>query len=236
MVKLTEETQLVVERYARRNVGNRYSMLRPEVWLGMQERQRAMLRLFQQDLCWQDMADKTLIEVGCGNGGNLLDFLRFGFRPENLSGSELLEERVRAARHSLPAATAIHSGDSMTADIAHNSKDIVFQSVVFSSLLDNDFQQTLANRMWQWTKPGGGILWYDFIYNNPSNPDVCGVSIQRVKELFPNGRMTIKRVTLAPPISRHVCAIHPNLYHLFNMIPWLRTHVLIWIEKHKIEA
>ena len=233
---MNTETKLIIERYARRTVGNRYSMLRPEVWLGIQERQRAMLRLFQRDLSWQNMTDKTLLEVGCGSGGNLLDFLRFGFLPENLSGSELLEERVRAARHSLPTATAVYAGDSTTTDIAHDSRDIVFQSVVFSSLLDDDFQQALANQMWQWTKPGGGILWYDFTYNNPSNSDVRGVSIQRVKELFPNGHMTIRRLTLAPPISRRVCAIHPNLYHLFNMIPWLRTHVLIWIEKPKVEA
>lgn len=236
MADFIEETQLVSERYARRQVGNRYSMLRPEVWLGMQERQRAILRLFQQDLHWQTMADKTLLEVGCGHGGNLLEFLRFGFLPENLSGSELLEERVKAARYSLPAATTIHEGDSIAADIAHNSQDIVFQSVVFSSLLDNNFQQTLANQMWQWVKPGGGILWYDFIYNNPSNPDVRGVSIKRVKELFPSKHMIIRSVTLAPPISRRICKIHPNLYHLFNMTPWLRTHVLIWIAKPKVEA
>ncbi len=233
MPEHTTETKLVIERYARRNVGNRYSMLRPEVWLGVQERQRAMLKLFKQDLGLQDIADKTLLEVGCGSGGNLLDFLRFGFLPEHLSGSELLEERVAAARHSLPTAITIHSGDSTTATIANDSQDIVFQSVVFSSLLDDNFQQTLANQMWQWVKPGGGILWYDFIFNNPSNPDVRGVPVKRVRELFPAGEMIVKRITLAPPISRRVCKIHPNFYHLFNMIPWLRTHVLIWIEKPK---
>ncbi|MFZ1569040.1 MAG: class I SAM-dependent methyltransferase [Thiolinea sp.] len=149
------ETQLVVERYARRNMGDLYSMLRPEVLLGMQERQRAMLNLFKQDLGWHNMSDKTLLEVGCGSGGNLLDFLRFGFLPEHLSGSELLEERVAAALHWLPTAITIHSGDSTNADIADDSQDIVFQSVVFSSLLDDNFQQTLANKMWQWVKPGG---------------------------------------------------------------------------------
>ncbi|HMT93827.1 class I SAM-dependent methyltransferase [uncultured Thiothrix sp.] len=234
MSEQTTETQLVIERYARRDVGSRYNMLRPEVYLGIQERQRSMLRLFQKDLCWQTTNDKSLLEIGCGNGNNLLEFLRFGFHPEYLSGSELLEERVIAARHVLPIDVIIYSGDSTLANIPQNSQDIVFQSVVFSSLLDNNFQQILANKMWQWVKPGGGILWYDFIFNNPSNPDVRGVPVRRVHELFPDGKMIVKRITLAPPISRRVCKIHPYLYHLFNIIPWLRTHVLIWIEKPKV--
>jgi len=151
-----DESQAVVERYARRNVGDRYSMLRPEVWQGVHERQRAMLRLFARDLGWKDFSDLTLIEVGCGSGGNLLDFIRFGFLPRNLCGIELLPERAIAARHSLPTATIIHVGDANTVDIAPNSQKVVFQSVVFSSLLDDGFQRDLANCMWNWVKPGGG--------------------------------------------------------------------------------
>jgi len=102
---------------------------------------------------------------------------------------------------------------------------------VFSSLLDDRFQQALADRMWSWLRPGGGVLWYDFVVGNPSNPDVRGVPVRRLKALFPLGRFTIRRVTLAPPIARAVCRVHPSLYHVFNALPLLRTHVLAWIEK-----
>ena len=105
------------------------------------------------------------------------------------------------------------------------------QSTVFSSLLDDAFQQRLADAMWRWTKPGGAVLWYDFTVNNPSNPDVRGVPLARVRELFPQGRITTRRVTLAPPLSRLVCRVHPAAYGLFNALPWLRTHVLCWIAK-----
>ena len=40
------ETTAVAQRYARRGVSDLYSALRPEVYLGVQERQRAMLRGF----------------------------------------------------------------------------------------------------------------------------------------------------------------------------------------------
>ena len=107
----------------------------------------------------------------------------------------------------------------------------MLQSTVFSSLLDVAFQQTLADTMWRWVRPGGGVLWYDFTVNNPRNADVRGVPLRRVRELFAQGRLSHRRVTLAPPLARAVCAVHPRLYPVFNLLPPLRTHVLAWIEK-----
>ena len=119
----------------------------------------------------------------------------------------------------------------MLADVPHASQEVVLVSTVFSSVLDPDFQQRLAAALWQWLRPGGAVLWYDFTYNNPRNPDVRGVPLPRVRELFPQSRITARRVTLAPPLARALVRVHPGLYGLFNSVPWLRTHILCWIEK-----
>ena len=79
--------------------------------------------------------------------------------------------------------------------------------------------------------PSGAVLWYDFIYNNPSNPDVRGVPLRRVLELFPEARALSRTITLAPPIARFVCRVHPVLYSLFNLLPFLRTHLVAWLKK-----
>jgi SAM-dependent methyltransferase len=226
----SSEPQAVVDRYARRAVGDRYSMLRPDVWQSVQERQRAMLRLFAR-LGWRDLAELRLTEVGCGTGGNLLELLRLGMRPDHLTGIELLPERCVQARLALPQATALIEGDAMRTTLEPGSQHVVFVSTVFSSLLDDTFQQALAERMWQWVRPGGGVLWYDFTVDNPRNPDVRGVPLSRVRALFPHGTVQARRVTLAPPIARRVVAVHPALYTLFNLLPVLRTHVLCWIAK-----
>ncbi len=226
----SDEPQAVAERYARRVAGDRYSLLKPDVWQTVQERQRAMLRLFVR-LGWHDLAERRLTEVGCGSGGNLLELLRIGFRPEHLIGVELLPERYAQARHALPAATVLHEGDASQALIEPASQDIVFQSTVYSSLLDDDFQQRLADTMWGWVKPGGGVLWYDFTVNNPRNPDVRGVPVARVRHLFPHARVQVQRVTLAPPIARALVRVHPALYGVANALPLLRTHVLAWLAK-----
>lgn len=225
------EVQAVVERYARRSAGDKYSFANADVWQTMQERQREMLRLFANQLGWTDLSAKRLVEVGCGTGGNLLELLRIGFQPDLLTGLELLPERAHQAQRVLPAELSIFEGDALAAPMELESQDVVFQAVVFSSLLDDDFQKKMAERMWSWVRPGGGVLWYDFIYNNPSNLDVRGVPLRRVRELFPDADMSVRRVTLAPPVSRRVCRIHPAAYHLFNALPLLRSHVLCWLEK-----
>ena len=227
---MTDETRSVAERYARRTRAERYSPLRPDVWQLLQERQRALLRHFAaQGL--SDLSALRLTEVGCGAGGNLLELLRLGFAPEHLKGLELLPERHARARHVLPQATRVWLGDATQAPVEPASQDLVLQSTVFSSLLDDTFQQQLANAMWTWLKPGGAVIWYDFTVNNPRNADVRGVPLARVRALFAQAHITHCRVTLAPPLARAVCRVHPALYGLFNSLPLLRTHVLAWIAK-----
>ena len=227
---MSREPDRVAERYARRQVGDRYSMLRPEVWQTVHERQRAMLTLFARHGV-RELPALRLLEVGCGQGGNLLELLRLGFRAEHLSGIELLPDRVAQARRCLPAALALHEGDALQAPIAEASQDLVFVATVFSSLLDDAFQQRLADAMWRWVTPGGAVLWYDFTVDNPRNPDVRGVPLARLKTLFPQGRFDRLRVTLAPPIARFVCRGGAGWYSVFNAMPLLRTHLLAWIEK-----
>lgn len=85
--------------------------------------------------------------------------------------------------------------------------------------------------MWSLVKLGGGVLWYDFTYNNPNNPDVRGVPISRIMALFPSAKVRVQKVTLAPPIARRVVPLSPHLYGLLNTLPLLRTHALCYLEK-----
>ena len=212
----------------------RHGFLQPAVWQALQERQRALVRLFT-DLGWTDLSQRKVLEVGCGTGGNLLELLRMGFMPRHLRGIEMLFERHEYACEILPASLRLIHGDA-TGDEAQRaippaSQDVVLQATVFSSILQDQQQVELADAMWRWVRPGGGVLWYDFTVDNPANSRVRGVPVERVRELFPQARLHVRRITLAPPVARWACRRHPMLYHLFNALPWLRTHVLIWAEK-----
>ncbi len=227
---MNDEARAVAERYARRVGVDHYSVLRPDVWQTLQERQRALLRLLAAHRI-TDLAPLRLLEVGCGSGGNLLEMLGLGFAPQHLSGIELLAERFAQARERLPPAVTLLQGDALAAGIESESQDFVLQSTVFSSLLDDAFQQALADAMWRWVKPGGAVIWYDFAFDNPRNPDVRGVPLARVRQLFADADMQVRRVTLAPPLARPLCRWHPALYTLFNALPLLRTHRLVWLGK-----
>lgn len=224
------ETRAVAERYARRDVGERYHPLQPAVWQERQGRQRALIALLQRHAP-RALHELDVLEVGCGHGDNLLELIQLGFDAARLAGNELLPERARIARQRLPQATALHEGDATALALPAASLDLVMQYTVFSSLLDPAFQHRLAAAMWHWLRPGGAVLWYDFTFDNPRNPDVRGVPLARIRALFPEGRIDARRVTLAPPLARALCRVHPSLYTLFNLLPPLRTHLLAWIEK-----
>lgn len=228
-----DETQHVRERYQRRKTlakADLYTPLLPSVYMAQQEKERILIKLFIE-AGLTPVSEKSVLEIGCGSGGNLLKLIELGFNPDKLVANELLPERAQEARKRLPQAINIIAGDATQIDLSPESFDIVFQSTVFTSILDPVFQQKLADKMWYLTKPSGGIIWYDFVYNNPSNPDVCGIPVRRIKELFPSGHIKIWKVTLAPPISRRVTRFYPGLYSFMNLFSFLRTHVLCWIEK-----
>jgi SAM-dependent methyltransferase len=229
-----DEIDAVRARYDRRNVDaitNLYDPFRTVNLLIRQEKEWAVNRLLARWLKGRMLADLRIAEVGCGSGVNLLHMISLGANPSNLIANELLQERLAAARNNLPSSVTFMPGDAASLTINDGSLDIVIQSTVFSSLLDSEFRKALAARMLQWLKPGGCVLWYDFTFNNPGNPDVRGVTLAEIRALFPGARITAKRVTLAPPLARRLGAAVPVAYPLLNLAPFLRTHLVCIIEK-----
>lgn len=162
-----------------------------------------------------------------GEGNNILAFKRFGLKWNNLYANELLEDRVHMMKENIPNAN-IYPGDALKLEFRYYF-DIVFQSTVFTSILDFEFKVNLARKMWDMTKEKGMILWYDFTYDNPNNRDVNGIKTREIKRLFSKAKdIKFYRVTLAPPIARKI----GKFYNLVNTaFPFLRTHVIAEIYK-----
>ncbi len=228
---LERETGLIRERYLRRPDDVRIkSLLAPQRYMSNLEKQQAILSLLTAAF-EGELSGRHFLEIGAGFGDNMLQMLVWGIDPDKLVGNDLMEDRCEHARARLPKSASVLAGDALKLDIEPAKFDIVMASTVFSSILDKSFRHELAQHIWTFVKPGGGVLWYDFIRNNPSNPDVAKVGIAELRALFPDAKISVRRVTLAPPIARFVCRFHPSLYSIFNALPFLRTHIVAWVHK-----
>jgi ubiquinone/menaquinone biosynthesis C-methylase UbiE len=205
-------------------------MLGPDVSHTLRERHHAILHLLRHVL-QRDLKHLHLLEVGCGSGIHLLEFMRMGFAAQHLAGVEMRPERLALAQRVLPPAVKLHGGDASFLDIRPASLDIVFQATVFSSLPDTEARIRLAETLWSWVKPGGGVLWYDRVVSDSRQPEARGLPMRHVRRLFPDAQLESRRVTLAPNVARTACRISPHLYPLLNAIPQLRTHALVWVGK-----
>lgn len=163
--------------------------------------ERQLLTLLKQHR-FESLASKRLLEIGCGTGYWLREFIKWGARPENLTGIDLLPERVLAARKLCPQTVAIHSGNAAELPFPDASFDLILQSTVFTSILDMRLKRQIAAEIARVLRRGGVIIWYDYHVNNPRNPDVQGVKKREIYQLFPEYVITLRRITLAPPLAR----------------------------------
>lgn len=225
-----DESSAIRERYARRAAlpADRYSVFAPDVLRRAHAFERSLVHLLAaKGIRAPD--SKTVLEVGCGEGINLLQLIRLGFNPARLIGNDLREDALSVARRILPSSVRFAAGEASGLDLGDESFDIVMQSTVFSSILDDTMQAAVATRMWTLTRPGGAVLWYDLARDNPWNRDVRGVPLERIRTLFPDAEITAQRITLAPPIARAA----PWLYGVLDALPFLRSHLLCWIAKRR---
>ncbi len=222
----SKETDEVRKRYARRMKDSRLASRYGDSYYNRairSEREgiyaKEILRKFGS------RKDIRLLEIGAGNGNNLSFFNDHGIPWHHIYANEMLAERLETL-NSIQHPIHVIPGNAMNIDETQ-TYDVIFQSTVFTSILDEEFRKALADKMKRLLAADGMILWYDFIYNNPSNPDVKGVSVSKVKQLFSDAeRINIHPVTLAPPLGRRV----GRLYHLFNIFTFLRTHIVATIE------
>ncbi len=225
------EEERIRSVYAKREkLSSLYSVFDPGNLFITQTRERCLLRLLKQNGCEQ-LATRKILEIGCGQGYWLREFVRFGAQPENITGIDLISQDVMEARRLSSPAMKIKCGNGANLEFPDESFDIVFQFTVFTSILDPELKRELSAEMVRVVKQDGLIVWYDFHMNNPSNPDVRGVKRQEIIRLFPGCTVDLQRLTLAPPIARFVAPYSWLACELLQAIPLFRTHYLGAIRK-----
>ncbi len=173
---------------------------------------------------------RAIADIGCGAGSWLLEFAQWGADPAQMAGMDLDEGRIFRARRRLPSAD-LRCGDAQHLPWPDCSFDLVSQFTLFTSILSASMKSRIAAEMIRVLKPEGAILWYDFRFNNPGNPNVRGIDAAEIRSLFSGCGVTLQKVTLAPPLARRIVPVSWTAALLLEQAPFLRTHYFGVIRK-----
>jgi ubiquinone/menaquinone biosynthesis C-methylase UbiE len=227
-----DETSRIRKAYERRDasgIKSLYSLFNPASLYLSRQRESAIIDMLGKNGV-SDLAGKKVLDLGCGAGAVLRDFVKYGARPGDCFGIDLLPDRVEAARDLSPNID-FRCGTGEELPYADGSFDIVLCFTVFTSILDRGMKRSVAGEIQRVLRPGGMVLWYDYHMDNPRNPDVKGVKKGEIRGLFPSCDIDLKRVTLAPPLARAIAPYSVILCMVLEKVPLLCTHYLGVIRK-----
>ncbi len=222
---IDEKKRILDSYHRRRNITKFFSYEDYAHLYRIQERYRMTLTMLQAAE-YYPLWDKKILDVGCGDGVMLRQFLQWGANPNNLAGIELREDAVQKGLNLTPNLD-IRTGSATNLPWPAASFDLVCLHTVFTSILDTSMKQKITSEIDRVLRSGGALLWYDFRFDNPRNPDVKGVKANEIHQLFPNFDIKLKKITLAPPLARRAPSfLLPYLYQPLALLPFLRTHLI----------
>jgi SAM-dependent methyltransferase len=225
-----ERIQLEYQRRAREVSSDLYAPWQPSGQFMVDGRNRTAATLLHRLDAFPESGDQCL-EIGFGALGWLSELISWGVRESDLHGIELDPSRALKARRILPVAD-LRTGDAVELPWDDGTFQLAISSTLFTSILDQNVRCLVADEIVRVLAPGGALLWYDFAYNNPANPNVRGIGRVEIRRLFPTLQGRIKAVTLAPPLARLLAPRSWTLATFLEAIPLLRTHLMAVLIKH----
>lgn len=225
--RIAAEAARIRAEYERREreIGRSFYALTDPTNLYMRQgQQRALLRGLTS-AGKLPLADRAILDVGCGRGGWLATFEDFGATRARLAGTDLDDTRIAEARQRFAGAD-LRAGDATRLPWADRTFEIVLQATVFTSILDDQVRAAVASEMRRVLAPNGIIVWYDFRVDNPRNRNVRGIRAEEIRQLFAGFDVSLEAVTLAPPIARHLVPRSRLAAEALERLPFLNTHYL----------
>lgn len=226
-----EKKRILDEYYHRENTVNKnlYAPWEPGEIFMTSDRKKVTALQLQMLNRFPKLGDRCL-EIGYGKLGWLADLISWGFRETDLFGIELDSKRAVIAQTALPKANLL-IGDATELPWENGYFQYVILSTVFSSILDKEVKNIIAQEIIRVLMSGGILIYYDIAVNNPKNKNIKAISKDELTTMFPNCDYNFKSITLAPPLSRTVAGRSWFLATFLNSFPFLRTHQLALIVK-----
>ena len=182
-----------------------------------------------------DPANASVLDVGCGCGGDVRELSQLHYDPEKIIGIDLLPDRIRAAEKLWPQ-TRFILGDASRMEFADDSFDLVFELTMFATLPDDVLSAAIAREMVRVCRPGGYLMLVDWRTPKPRDPDYKALTRRRLADLFAVSRRTellrVCRGALVPPVGRSLSTWLPSVYFLVAAVfPFLVGQVTYVLQK-----
>jgi SAM-dependent methyltransferase len=170
-----------------------------------------------------------IADLGCGLGFWLARYRDWGVRASDLFAVDLDPDRIAMASEACGGCVALLA-DARDLPLRTACFDIVSQFTLFSSILGFENRALIAGEMMRILRPGGLIISYDFFAPNLLNRRTRPLRRSELRRLFPNSRMVVREVTLAPPLARAAVRLSTAFARSLGSIPLLKTHYVTLIE------
>jgi SAM-dependent methyltransferase len=206
-------TSAYYEAYYRRRGADRNHLANPEVLFQTLALEASVIRALGSLPI--DPTTSRVLDVGCGDGANLFPLLRMQFPPEKIVGVDLIPERIARARRLHPGIDW-RQADARQLPFANASFDVVFESTMFTTIVDDSTARAIAEEMQRACRSGGWIVLVDWWMPKPGDTTVKALTYQRLNRLF-DLRSTLKLQkrfagALAPPLGRFLSRWCPAAY------------------------
>jgi SAM-dependent methyltransferase len=168
-------------------------------------------------------SELRVLDIGCGDGSDLLDLAASGWSTDHLAGVEIHTAALERARARLVGATLLQAN---AAELPFPSEtfDAVMQTTVLSSVVDPTVRTAIADEMWRVTRRGGLLVSYD-MRSAGKNPHLVGIERSELVRLFGSrGPVVVERITVPTRIASRVPAVVAAALKEF---PWIRSHYLL---------
>jgi ubiquinone/menaquinone biosynthesis C-methylase UbiE len=185
-----------------------------------------------------DPQTAAVLDVGCGGGGDLYQLVRLKYDPVQITGIDILPDRLAHARRLYPQARFI-LGDASHMEFASASFDLVFESTMFATLTDELLSAAIAREMLRVCKPGGYLMLVDWWTPKPRDPNYRALTRRRLHDLFQVGsaaRLVGEyRGALVPPVGRFLSKYLPGGYFpVTRLLPFLVGQVAYLLQRTPI--
>ena len=170
------------------------------------------------------LKDRKVLDIGCGAGGWIREFVKWGSRPEDIYGIDAMASRIVAAREGNAPGVNFIRGNAEKLEFPDASFDLIMLYQSMTLMLEDAPRRRVAAEALRVLKPGGAILWYDYRYQRPDMKGVLRSTGKReIKNLFPGCEYHLKSLHPFPPVSRRLAKIWMPAWYLLSIISPLRT-------------